>query len=215
MVAMLLAATPGFVVAAGDAGERRTGSPRAADAASSILGSDLDRAVQLVSDVSRRWTYDAVERIVHAPGAPLPFPLVLADEAWRETLDPSEYHVLREKGTERPFSSPLYGNKQRGIYYSRATGQPLFSSQDKYESGSGWPSFTRPINPYAIVYIGDDSLFVSRIEVVDSLSGSHLGHVFPDGPAPTGQRYCINGAALVFVPDGGEPPPIRLSVQGQ
>jgi methionine-R-sulfoxide reductase len=102
----------------------------------------------------------------------------------------------------------MHASKEAGIYYSRATGQPLFSSEDKFDSRTGWPSFTKPINPDAIVYIGDTALFASRIEVVDSLSGSHLGHVFPDGPAPTGQRYCMNATSLIFVPDGEEPPPL-------
>jgi methionine-R-sulfoxide reductase len=117
-----------------------------------------------------------------------------------------QYKVLRKSATERAFDNSLYDEKRPGIYYSAATGQPLFSSDDKYESGSGWPSFTKPVAPDAVAYFWDTGLFSKRIEVVDSLSGSHLGHVFDDGPQPTGQRYCMNSAALIFVPEGEEPP---------
>lgn len=136
------------------------------------------------------------------------FPVEMTPEEWQQRLTDIQYHVLREKGTERAFSGELYTNKRSGTYYSAATGQPLFSSEAKYESGSGWPSFFRPIEPDAVRYHVDSSFGMVRLEVVDSLSGSHLGHVFPDGPEPTGLRYCINSAALVFVPEGGEPPEI-------
>lgn len=151
----------------------------------------------------------AGERVVHPEDADLAYPVTLSDAVWRELLEPDAYDILRQKGTEPAFSHPLNDNTQAGIYYSRATGQPLFRSEDKYDSGSGWPSFTRPTDPNAVVYIEDNSLFSRRIEVVDSLSGSHLGHVFADGPEPTGQRYCINGTALIFVPYGEDPPPVR------
>ena len=122
-----------------------------------------------------------------------------------------QYRVLREEGTERAFTGPLNDNKRAGTYYSAATGQPLFRSEDKYDSGTGWPSFTKPIAPDAVAYVWDGGLFYRRIEVVDSLSGSHLGHVFEDGPAPTGQRYCMTSAALIFVPDGEEPPELLVA----
>jgi methionine-R-sulfoxide reductase len=151
-------------------------------------------------------SYDPDQRIIHEEDADIAYPVQRSEEEWRERLGEKEYYVLREDGTEQAFENPLYDNKRTGIYYSAATGQPLFHSDDKYESGTGWPSFTKPISPDAVAYMWDRGLFSSRIEVIDSLSGSHLGHVFNDGPAPTGQRYCMNSAALIFVPEGGAPP---------
>ncbi len=177
--------------------------------APAVIGMELDPAIAVASRLPGDWEYDPDVRHIYSEHARIDYPMRVEDSEWRELLDPTEFDILRRKGTERPFTHPLDQNTERGIYYSRATGQPLFSSQDKYDSGTGWPSFTKPVNPDAIVYVEDNSLFSSRIEVVDSLSGSHLGHVFADGPAPTGQRYCINGAALIFVPEGGDPPPIR------
>ena len=176
-------------------------------------GDSLDEAIEAATAVPREWGYDPGARFIYDEGPNISFPIQLDEAIWQSRLDPFEYYVLRDKGTEYAFSDPMHANKESGIYYSRATGQPLFSSEDKYDSGTGWPSFTRPINPDAIVYIGDTTLFSPRIEVVDSLSGSHLGHVFPDGPAPTGQRYCINAASLIFVPDGAEPPSLIQELQ--
>lgn len=191
-------------------GESAAGSgAEGPSAARDILGADLETAIELASRTPDEWDYDPAERTIHDEDAALDFPLELPEAEWQELLDPDSYYILRQKGTEPAFTHPLNDNRQPGIYYSKATGQPLFSSEDKYESGSGWPSYTKPINPHAIVYVEDTSLFARRIEVVDSLSGSHLGHVFSDGPEPTGQRYCINGAALVFVAEGEEPPEIR------
>ncbi len=136
------------------------------------------------------------------------YPIELNEAQWRERLTEFEYYVLREKGTERAFTGEYDGVYRPGIYYSRATGQPLFSSEHKYDSGTGWPSYWQPIHPDAVLYRIDDSLWMRRIEVVDSSSGSHLGHVFPDGPPPSGLRYCINSAALLFVAEGEEPPAI-------
>lgn len=178
-----------------------------------IPGEPLDDAIAAALAVPPSWAYDPAARLVFPEGEHISYPLALDEALWTSRLDPFEYYVLREKGTEYAFSNPMHANKEAGTYYSRATGQPLFSSRDKFDSGTGWPSFSRPINPDAIVYIGDNSLFAMRIEVVDSLSGSHLGHVFPDGPAPTGQRYCINAASLIFVPEGEAPPPLIEELQ--
>lgn len=132
----------------------------------------------------------------------------LTDAEWRERLTPEQYHILREKGTEHAFTGELNNNKKKGVYYSAATGQPLFTSETKFDSGTGWPSFYAPINKEAVVLEEDLSYGMKRIEVLDSKSGSHLGHVFQDGPKPTGLRYCLNSAALIFVPEGEEPPQI-------
>jgi len=146
--------------------------------------------------------------IRNAKDAEPEYPIVLRDEQWCERLTPFQYSVLRKKDTERAFTGKYYNEHEKGIYYSAATGQPLFSSDAKFDSGTGWPSFYEPVNPDVVVLIEDKSLFGVRVEVVDSSSGSHLGHVFPDGPAPTGLRYCINSASLIFVPEGAEPPQI-------
>ena len=147
---------------------------------------------------------------VHEAGE-LTFPVVLSENEWRRKLTPEQFRILREHGTERAFTGEYDGFYEPGIYYSAATGQPLFSSETKYDSRTGWPSFWAPIDPDAVRLIYDRSFGMVRIEVVDSLSGSHLGHVFPDGPEPTGLRYCINSLALVFVPEGGEPPAVLAS----
>ncbi|MCX7788429.1 MAG: peptide-methionine (R)-S-oxide reductase MsrB [Spirochaetes bacterium] len=128
----------------------------------------------------------------------------LSESQWKERLTPEQYYILRQRGTERAFTGALYKNSEKGTYISAATGQPLFHSTSKYDSGSGWPSFWEPIDPDAVRYRVDFVLGYPRVEVVDSLSGSHLGHVFGDGPMPTGLRYCINSAALIFVPEGQE-----------
>ncbi len=117
---------------------------------------------------------------------------------WRELLSPEQFQVMRQKGTERPFSSPLNDNHKDGVYHCAACDGPLFTSDKKFESGSGWPSFWNPVTPNAIEAIEDSSHGMRRVEVVCANCGAHLGHVFPDGPRPTGQRYCINGASLGF-----------------
>jgi len=121
------------------------------------------------------------------------------DTDWNATLTPEQFHVLREHGTERRGSSPLLHEKRDGTFHCAACGQPLFSSDTKYESGTGWPSFYRPIDG-AIGTTTDRSYGMTRIEVHCAKCGGHLGHVFPDGPAPTGERYCMNGVALAFDP---------------
>lgn len=134
------------------------------------------------------------------------FPIELSEDVWRERLTDEQFEILIEHGTERAGSGEYDGVFNEGIYYSAASGQPLFRSEDKYESETGWPSYTRPIRPDAVYHRIDTSLFSTRVEVIDSLSGSHLGHVFEDGPEPTGLRYCMNSAAMVFVPYSENPP---------
>jgi|LSQX01.1.fsa_nt_gb methionine-R-sulfoxide reductase len=129
-----------------------------------------------------------------------------AEEEWKALLGPNSYYILRKAGTERPYTGEYFDNKQAGIYYSTATGQPLFISDTKYDSGCGWPSFFEPIVPGAVFYRTDRSHGMIRTEVVDSRSGSHLGHVFNDGPPPTGLRYCMNSGAMTFVGIEEEPP---------
>ncbi|MBP6946021.1 peptide-methionine (R)-S-oxide reductase MsrB [Patescibacteria group bacterium] len=121
---------------------------------------------------------------------------------WKNLLPPKTYHIMREAGTERPFSNPLNSEKRAGTYVSADCGEPLFRSEQKYHSGTGWPSFWAPINSEAVKLDEDTSIpFQPRTEVITSKCGGHLGHVFDDGPEPTGKRYCINGAALRFIPD--------------
>ena len=125
------------------------------------------------------------------------FAVVLSEEEWQRKLSPAEYRILREHGTERAGSSPLDKEYGEGIYHCAGCGQPLFASDTKFNSGTGWPSFSAPIEQ-AVETQTDRSLFMTRTEVHCSRCGGHLGHVFDDGPQPTGLRYCMNGAALDF-----------------
>ena len=122
----------------------------------------------------------------------------LSEEEWRKRLTPEQFHILREKGTERAFTGALVNNHADGMYHCAACNAPLFKSGTKFESGSGWPSFFEPVSPDAVELHEDTSHGMRRIEVTCATCGSHLGHVFPDGPNPTGQRYCINSASLGF-----------------
>ena len=128
--------------------------------------------------------------------------LKLSDDEWRRRLTAEEYAVLRKHGTERAFTGCFLGTKEPGTYVCAGCGNPLFKSGTKFESGTGWPSFTQPISPEALANIEDKSYGMVRVEVQCARCDGHLGHVFPDGPPPTHQRYCMNSAAMKHVPEG-------------
>jgi len=127
-----------------------------------------------------------------------PQKVVKTDEEWRKELSPEAYHILREGGTERAFSGEYYNNKKTGTYLCGACGAALFKSEQKYDSGSGWPSYWAPVNPESVETLTDTSLGVARTEIRCARCGGHLGHVFEDGPKPSGLRYCVNSASLDF-----------------
>ncbi|MDR9416262.1 MAG: peptide-methionine (R)-S-oxide reductase MsrB [Gracilimonas sp.] len=129
------------------------------------------------------------------------YPFQKSDAEWKEILTPKEYRILRDKGTEIPYVNEYNSHKEEGIYVCAGCGQHLFSSKHKYDSGTGWPSYWKPIADTLVGEVPDNSYFMTRTEIVCSNCGGHLGHVFDDGPQPTGLRYCMNSAAMNFVPD--------------
>jgi len=129
--------------------------------------------------------------------------VIKTDEEWRSQLSPEQYHVLRQKGTERAFTGKYWNTKTPGVFLCAACGQELFAHEAKFDSGTGWPSFVRPVEDGCVVEHDDSSHGMIRTEVTCGRCGSHLGHLFPDGPAPTGLRYCINSVSLELVPKGG------------
>jgi methionine-S-sulfoxide reductase/methionine-R-sulfoxide reductase len=145
------------------------------------------------------------------------FPVEKTDGEWLASLGDARYWILRKADTEAAFSGDLWDEHRPGTYYSAATGQPLFRSETKFESGTGWPSFSEPISQDALILVIDHSFGMDRVEVLDSSSGSHLGHVFDDGPDKasfergTGLRYCMNSASLIFSPDGAPEPPLAAA----
>ncbi len=128
------------------------------------------------------------------------FPVTKTDDDWKKQLTAQQYDVLRNKGTERAFTSPLLNEKRKGTFKCAGCATPLFASETKFESGTGWPSFFQPLNDKVVLDVKDVSYGMVRVENVCGTCGGHLGHVFDDGPKPTGLRYCMNGASLTFEP---------------
>ena len=130
----------------------------------------------------------------------MPKKVVKSEEEWKRLLTPEQYAVCRQQGTERAFTGAYWDHHEDGTYRCAACGEPLFGSDTKFESGTGWPSFSAPLDPASVATVEDASHGMRRVEVVCGSCGAHLGHVFPDGPKPTGERYCMNSISLAFTP---------------
>ena len=166
------------------------------------MGTAINRRMLLAAGVAAAGAAALYDTEDGMAGAKETFPLTKTDDEWRRQLDPAAYRVLREHGTERAGTSPLNAEKRAGTFRCAGCGQPLFDAATKFESGTGWPSFWQPLEK-AVGTRTDRSFFMTRTEVHCANCGGHLGHVFPDGPPPTGQRYCMNGIAMTFAAKDG------------